>query len=330
MTDVLMLPVEALFPDPDNPRSHISPEDARSMADSIAAGGGVDQALIVVPDGDQYRVIDGHMRLAGARLLGQHAPAIKCEVRRDLDRRAQLLLMARTSYQHYAKDPISEARHFRILIDDHGLTRTELARAIGTSLATISGRLKWLELEPEILEHVARGRIPKDSRCADAFLTVPPGEARIRIARMLALRGAGIRGVIRSCERLNASLARVQDETDLARRIRQGEAPATVLAERELGAELPVRGKIGPGGAGLRKLVGEMCHACDVRQEAISEIAEPAWTLLMHASQETCERCSLRAIRDACQGCPLPELLARLARANKINTENGHVRHTSV
>src|SRR6185436_21161362 len=67
---------------PKNMRRFYPVRDVRQMADSIRACKGVQQAMQVVPDKEPgyYLVVDGNMRLAGARYIGEGCPPLKCEV----------------------------------------------------------------------------------------------------------------------------------------------------------------------------------------------------------------------------------------------------------
>ena len=82
---------------PRNMRRFYPEAQVAEMAASMKARG-LEQALIVVPNGKrgQYWVVDGNLRLEGARRLGNHCSALKCEVR---TRAAadQLLTMAVTN-----------------------------------------------------------------------------------------------------------------------------------------------------------------------------------------------------------------------------------------
>lgn len=173
---------------PDNMRRYYPPEQVAEMAESIRAAGGVLQALLVVPIREQpgcYLVVDGNMRLSGARLLGDDCPLLKCEVI-EADRARQLLVMAITSRIHYPKDPISEARHYRRLMVEEGYSKRDIARHIGVNEGTVSARLKLLELDEPIQRDVANGSLPKDTKLVDALMAIPEPVIRVDLARRLA------------------------------------------------------------------------------------------------------------------------------------------------
>ena len=77
MAEIKYIPVSKLWGHPDNPRKDLG--DVTELAESIKVNG-VLQNLTVVPlfgeitkkwDGESYRVIIGHRRLAAAKLTGQ-------------------------------------------------------------------------------------------------------------------------------------------------------------------------------------------------------------------------------------------------------------------
>lgn len=315
VAEVSFLRYQQLISDPENPRRFYPQEDVQRMAQSIRQSGGVDQALIVMPieGSDNYLVVDGNFRLAAARSLGEGAPPLKCEVRRGIDRREKLLIMARTSALWFAKDPISEARHYRRLIDEEGMTQAELARELGCSLSKVASRLKLLELDPAIQDLVARGRLPKMPDVVDAFAQVTDDGARLELARELARRNASVRSVVKACHKVASELARREAEARAQSRRRKGEPASLAIAAATLRRGLPGQGVSASRGQ-LRQSARSACEGCDIKADMLEHVPEPAWTLIKHAAGETCDLCSLKDVRAACRGCPLPEFLIRMAK----------------
>lgn len=322
--ELLMLPCEKLVQDPENPRMFYPKEDVRRMAQSIRQSGGVDQALIVTPlnGTKKYLVIDGNFRLAGAEALGERAPLLKCEVRHGIDRREKFLIMARTSTLWFQKDPISEARHYRRLIDEEGMTRAELARELSCSLSKIASRLKLLELDPEIQDLVARGKLPKMPEVVDAFAEVKDHLARLELARELARRRASVRSIVKACRKVNAELARRDMEERVESLRSNGELPGIAIAAAMNEGRLPSAG-VRTSPQKIRHAARHACQACDIKADLLGHVTEPAWSLIKHAANETCDLCSLKDVRKACQGCPLPEFLGRMAKIDERKRELG-------
>lgn len=318
----VLLSVDQLAPHPDNPRRFYKREELETLAVSIREMGGVEQALIVILEkSDRYLVVDGHYRLAAAKTL-KKPPLLKCEIRPGTSRREILLVMARTSTLWFAKDPISEAMHYRKLVDEEGVTRLELTRQLGHSQAYIAGRLHLLDIESEIQELIAEGKLSKDPRIVDALLQVDPG-ARVGLALELAKRGATLKASIEACERLRGRLAGADKDRRMQEARKGGKPNSIHIAEERLGDALPKNGS----SSRLREAARQVCAACDIREQSLSTVAEPAWAQITHSAGEVCGSCPLAKIRQACSGCPLPEMLVRLVGPVRERAPvRGHVR----
>lgn len=193
---------------PRNIRVYYPPEQVEEMAGSIKAREGVIQALLVVPDPDEpgkFLVVDGNLRLMAARLLADDCPPLKCEVI-DAGEAEQLLIMAATGL-HYPKDPVSKGRHYRRLIESEGLSVAAIAARTGISRATIDACLRTLELEDDVQQLMAQGKLSADIRVSRALLSVPDPALRLRLARRFARHDTNIPQILRSC-RFSASQAR--------------------------------------------------------------------------------------------------------------------------
>lgn len=312
MTEIRHIHIDQLRHDPDNLRRFYVEDELQELAASIKAGGDVEQPLIVYPaeEEDVFYVVDGNYRLAAAREL-ENPPRLKCEIREGLTRRERLLIMGRTSEHFYPKDPISEALHFQRLLDE-GMSRTRMARELGRSAALIKSRLTLLDLDEEIQEHVAHGKLPKDPRAAEALLAIDDVEARLKLADYAAKHRMTVRGIVRAADRLVEKLEKrkVQDRAALERR--NGKPQAFALAEIQSGRSLPSIGTA--GWPTIRAVARQACEACEIKQEKLQHAPEPAWQLISHAAEGTCESCGLADVRGACDGCPLPEFLMRLER----------------
>ena len=305
MSDLIYCTPAQLRIHPDNMRRVYKPSAVDEMATSIKAAGGVLQALLVVPDErpDTYLVVDGNMRLAGARLLGDECPLLKCEPI-DANYASQLLVMATTSAFHYAKDPISEALHYKRLLAE-GYSQSDISRHTGIAVTQIVSRLRLLDLEREIQDLVAAGNLPRDRRVAEALLSIPERPARVKMAHRLANNHAGIDTVQRACAKLVESLA-------TAAALQHSNAPAIALSHSKNPPPaqhhaLPVSG---PGS--LRAASQAACAACEIHANSLSKVPEPAWSLISHAAGDTCATCSLRELQTLCGECPAVELLRRI------------------
>jgi ParB/RepB/Spo0J family partition protein len=277
------------------------------MADSIWAGKGVKQALQIVPNGKagRYFVVDGNMRLAGARLLGKDCPKLKCEIL-DASAAEQLLTMLVTAKFRYDPDPISEALHYKRLMDEEGYKIAEVSKATGIAQTSIYQRLKLLGLDKDIQALIGSRLLPSDKRAAEAFLSIPDAKARVKLAERMAQLGSGIKAIVAAC-------AKLKEQLELASKPAPPGVPSVALAlRRAFGKKMDAKQTV--KAAALRRSAAEVCEKCSLLARSI-KAHEPAWSLITHSAEETCKACDVRAVKSACGSCPAVDLLRRVVLA---------------
>lgn len=299
MSTLIFCSPKQLKTHPQNMRRFYPEADVQAMARSIAAAGGVVEALKVVANGtaQSYLVVDGNMRLAGGRLLGDECPPLKCEVI-TASHAEQLLLMVTTSKLHFPKDPISEGLHYRRLLGE-GYGAAEISARTGVGQKTVENRLRLLDLDEPIQELIAQDLLPRDRRIADALLAIPDESARVKLAQRLARPGVTVKAIL-------AAAARLQERLQTERAAQATGAPALALA-----GQLPTSAHRRPKWKGVRVAAQAMCTQCEVKA-GLPGVAEPAWQLVLEAAAETCDGCSLKGDVDICRQCRGVELLKRL------------------
>jgi len=141
------LHVDHIDPNPRNPRQNFHEEQIRELAESIDAKGLL-QPVLVRPRGERYELVHGERRLRAVKSLGRDR--IKAEVR-DLDDGDALEVAITENLQREDVSPLAEARGYRELIDEFGLTQNEAADRLGVSQSKIANQLRLLDL-PEVLQ----------------------------------------------------------------------------------------------------------------------------------------------------------------------------------
>lgn len=303
---LIFLSPDVLALHPRNLRRFYPEKDILEMSISIRTTGGVYQALLIVPRSDKpghYFVVDGNVRLSGARLLGKDSPNLKCEVISATEAE-QMLAMAVTAKFRYKPDPISEALHYRRLQNEEGYNVQQIVNATGIGRATIDSRLRLLDLNAEIQELVAKRELPSNVEATEAFLSISNEEARIKLAQRMAHDGASVKTIIASCKRLEERLQEQyvketpgKTAVDLA----QQKAGVKTLSEKK-----PVKW------SKVRMAAQNVCKPCDIRLSILEAAPEPAWTLIAHAAGETCGNCQVREVKAACHQCPAVEIIRQL------------------
>ena len=187
-TELLEIPVDAIHPNPRQPRRRFEPEAASGLAESVRRQG-VIQPLLVRPRGvGGYEIVAGERRWRAAREAGRETvPAVV----RTADDRDTLLLGLVENVAREQLTPIEEARAYAVLIDEFSLSLGEVAERVGRSKPSVSNRIRLLELPDDVLGMVERGQLTEGH--ARAVLAVPDHDGRRRLAREIVQRGLSVR-----------------------------------------------------------------------------------------------------------------------------------------
>jgi ParB family chromosome partitioning protein len=187
-SELLEIPVDAIHPNPRQPRRRFEPEAASGLAESVRREG-VIQPLLVRPRGvGGYEIVAGERRWRAAREAGRETvPAVV----RTADDRDTLLLGLVENVAREQLTPIEEARAYAVLIDEFSLSLGEVAERVGRSKPSVSNRIRLLELPDDVLGMVERGQLTEGH--ARAVLAVPDHEGRRRLAREIVRRGLSVR-----------------------------------------------------------------------------------------------------------------------------------------
>lgn len=148
--------IDAIVPNPQQPRKRFSDESLQELADSIKEIG-VLQPLVVRPlDEGRYELIAGERRLRAAKLAGLTSVPILI---RGADRSASLQIALIENVQREDISVLEAAEAYARLVHDFGLTQEEIAQRVGKSRPSIANALRLLKLPVEIREALASGAI---------------------------------------------------------------------------------------------------------------------------------------------------------------------------
>ncbi len=299
MKNLIKLKPKNLVAHPRNMRRFYPEADVREMADSILAGAGVMQPLVVVEPREKndhrYVVVDGNMRLAAARLLGEKCPPLECKVV-DSAEAEQLLAMVVANKVRYDVDPVSEALHYKALLKE-GLSIRDVSKRTGVYEARIYNVLPLAELDKRIQQLIVDGKLPHDRRAAKALQALPVQKA-VKLAERLAQNpNLKIKTVISAAEKLSDAGARKGGGL---------KRPAAELS----GALKATKGRT--AASELREAARKACHSCNQYEGALRKTAEPAWAAVVHAADANCDSCPLKDVQNICGSCPAVALLRRL------------------
>ena len=186
--ELLELPVDAIHPNPKQPRKRFDGEAGSGLAESVKRQG-VIQPLIVRPRAaGGYEIVAGERRWRAAREAGlATVPAVV----RDADDRDTLLLGLIENVAREQLTPVEEARAYAVLLDEFGLSLGDVAERVGRSKPSVSNRIRLLDLPDDVLGMLERGQLTEGH--ARAVLAVPDHEGRRRLAREIVQKGLSVR-----------------------------------------------------------------------------------------------------------------------------------------
>ena len=189
------LPIEAIHPNPRQPRRRFEPEATTGLAASIRHQGVLQPVVVRPRAAGGWELIAGERRWRAAREAG--VPTLPAIVR-EADDRDSLLLGLVENVAREQLSPVEEARAYASLVDEFELSLGEVADHVGRSKPAVSNRLRLLELPEEVLWMVARGELTEGH--ARAVLSLPDHDARKRLAKRIVREGMSVRGAERAAQ----------------------------------------------------------------------------------------------------------------------------------
>ncbi len=174
---VLDLPVEAIAPNPAQPRREFDPAALAELSDSISQHG-ILQPLSVRRTEEGWQLISGERRLRAAVLAG--LPEVPCLVV-NADAQESSLLALIENVQRRDLDFWEEAQALQDLLSATGLSQEALARQVGKSQSAVANKLRLLKLPGETLQLLRQNGFTE--RHARALLRLETPAAQSAAAR---------------------------------------------------------------------------------------------------------------------------------------------------
>ncbi len=238
---VLEVPVDAVRPNPHQPRMVIHEDELVELALSIQTHG-ILQPLIVTREGDGYQLVAGERRWRAAKLAGLATVPV---IVKDLAPQQMLELALVENLQRKDLNPLEEASAYRQLIEEFGLTHEEVARRVGKSRVAITNTLRLLKATDAVKEALLHGRISEGH--ARALLALENPEAQVAALRTVLRQGL----TVRQTEELVARMM----EAWKPRRTAPAVPPEVRALENRFQQALGTRVRLRPGKKGGRLVI---------------------------------------------------------------------------
>ena len=184
------LPVAAIEPNPNQPRSHFDEESLADLTASIRELGVLQPVLVRAAEPGRYQLIAGERRWRAARRAGLDTiPAIVRETD-DLGSIEQALV---ENLHRQDLTALEEAAAYQQLIEDFELTHDDVATRVGKSRVAVTNTLRLLQLPPTIQHLLADGRLTAGH--ARALLGTPDRGFQEALARRAVAEHLSVRAV---------------------------------------------------------------------------------------------------------------------------------------
>jgi ParB family chromosome partitioning protein len=186
------VPIDAIVPNPQQPRTAMDEEELEELADSIRQHG-VIQPLLVSEQtaengGTTYQLIAGERRWRAARAAGLSEVPVTI---RQTTPQELLELAIIENVQRSDLSPLEEAAAYQRLMNDFEMTQQQVADRVGRSRTAVANTVRLLELPPIVTTSLARKEISEGH--GRALLGAPDGESLLEAWGQVLADGLNVR-----------------------------------------------------------------------------------------------------------------------------------------
>lgn len=172
--------INAIAPNPDQPRTNFNREELEELSASIQKDGLLQPILVRPLEDGTYQIIAGERRWQASKLAGLRQVPIRVKEAND-DKALELALIE--NIQRSDLNPIEEAYGYRRMMERLNMTQAEVAQAMSKGRSTVANALRLLELPEEAQQLLFEEKITAGH--ARAILSIPTKEGRERLTRKL-------------------------------------------------------------------------------------------------------------------------------------------------
>lgn len=227
----MMIPIEKIFPNPDQPRRTFTSEQLDELAASIKEKG-VIQPLIVRDrpgHGGEFEIVAGERRWRAAQMAQLHQIPVLV---REFSDTEVLEVAIIENIQRADLNAVEEAAGYRQLMEKFGHTQEKLSEVLGKSRSYIANLVRLLNLPEEVQEFVRDGKLSAGH--ARALIT---SDDPVSLARRVISGGLSVR----EAEKLAKSPKKETETAPKTPRVKADKDADTRALEGDLSANLGMK-----------------------------------------------------------------------------------------
>ena len=187
-SELLTLPITKVEPNKEQPREYFDEKALQDLADSISQFGLIQPVVARKLESGYYQIIAGERRWRASRIAGLKEIPVRV-IKADDRRTAELALVE--NLQREDLNPIEEAKGYKSLMEEYGLTQEETAKSVGRSRPAIANSLRLLSLYPQVLNLVEIGELSAGH--ARALIPIDNEERQLKAAQEVIKKGLSVR-----------------------------------------------------------------------------------------------------------------------------------------
>ncbi|MCM1149125.1 MAG: ParB/RepB/Spo0J family partition protein [Butyricicoccus sp.] len=186
--EIMKLPISKVEPRAGQPRYNFDADALDELAESIKQYGLIQPITVRRLGGGYYQIIAGERRWRASRLAGlDEIPARVIEA----DERKATELALVENLQREDLNPIEEARGYKTLMDEFGMTQEEAAQSVGKSRPAVTNALRLLSLSDAVLKMTESGTLSAGH--ARALVPLKDPERQLEAAQAVTERHLSVR-----------------------------------------------------------------------------------------------------------------------------------------
>jgi len=194
------LDIEQLKPNPLQPRLKFDQESIDELAHSIKESG-VLQPVIVVSEGNYYRIVIGERRWRAAQKIGlKKIPSLI----RSMPKVQQLETSLVENLQREDLNPLEIALAYQKLIQELNYTQQQIAEKVGKDRTSVTNYLRLLNLPKEIQDNLAERKISMGH--ARALIALESPKLQISLSRQIIQKQLSVRDVEKMVHKLKHTI----------------------------------------------------------------------------------------------------------------------------
>lgn len=192
------LNLDELEANKNQPRTDFDDEALKELADSVAKHG-IIQPIVVKPlSSGKYKIIAGERRYRASKMAGlKEVPVII----KDISDAEIMELALVENLQRENLSALEEARGYKSLIENYGLTQAQVAETVGKSRSYVANTIRLLNLPKNVVEKLELGEITAGH--ARAMLALSSGDDIERALKTTISQGLNVRQLEQLIKKMN-------------------------------------------------------------------------------------------------------------------------------